>query len=105
MPQNRALFAAAQGNQTFRTHAQGDPEGSFDERIADTLLMKTMTERREKGALAAAFAHLFTERNVENRLLPQAGGERYLSDARQVVELRSQRIPPLPNALGARKAL
>ena len=86
MPQNRALFAAAQATKLFGRTLKVIREG-FDERIADTLLMKTMTERWEKGALAAAFAHLFTERNVENRLLPQAGGERYLSDARQVVEL------------------
>ncbi len=86
MPQNRALFAAAQATKLFGRTLKVIREG-VDERIADTLLMKTMTERWEKGALAAAFAHLFTERNVENRLLPQTGGERYLSDARQVVEL------------------
>lgn len=89
-PKDRGLLATAQATRLFGRSLEVIRAG-LSERIEDSLLLKTLAERFQKGGAAALFAELAAARRVQERLLPTRDGMRYLADVAQVTEILHER--------------
>ena len=89
-PRDRGLLAGAQATRLFGRSLRTIRDG-MAERIEDSLLLKRLAERFERGGAAALFAELAAARRLSERLLPAVGGLRYLSDYRQMTEILHDR--------------
>ncbi len=89
-PKDRSLLATAQATRLFGRSLEAIRAG-LSERIEDSLLLKTLAERFQKGGAAALFAELAAARRVQERLLPTRDGMRYLADMAQMTEILHER--------------
>ncbi len=89
-PKDRRLLAAAQATRLFGRSLKAIRDG-LAERIEDSLLLKTLAERFEKGGAAALFSELLAARHADERLLATSSGMRYLADCRHMTEMLHER--------------
>ena len=89
-PKDRSLLAAAQATRLFGRSLKEIRDG-LAERIEDSLLLKKLAERFEKGGAAALFAELLAARHADERLLATPSGMRYLADCRHMTEMLHER--------------